>query len=229
MTLGGGTVQIDAAGTLDMNGYAVTVNTLTGSGTLATANVDDPEALTVNTDASGFVGMMARSGGGGGGGGANIAPGAVKLLFPAPAAFTDDVPDYVYQSNGLTWDYSGGDSTRPIVWDDYLLPESGTLPDYLKVTLNFAGIVSTPEYFSTAGFDAGDKVRVAAQVETSPLPTGSYQYTLSVQECYNSGSLGTTGMFSGAQTIVNRAKPSAAAGGSTISTSFSPAAAAPCW
>ena len=79
---------------------------------------------------------------------------------------------------------SQGDS-QPIIAMNYTFSSDETVPQCLEVSLSGFGS-SQPVYYSTAGYNPGDTVRLAIQTDAASLATGPYSYTLTVTEYRNS-------------------------------------------
>ncbi len=69
---------------------------------------------------------------------------------------------------------------HPIIAYEDFFPVGQTVPEKIKVELAFGGIAVPAVWYSTTGFVAGDTYRVAVMADAATLPTGTYDYTLTL-------------------------------------------------
>ncbi len=97
--------------------------------------------------------------------------------------------------------YLASGNPHPIVSYEGIFPIGQVLPNKIKAELTYGGIAATPVWFNTTGFAAGDRYRLAVQVDASTLPTGTHNYTLTLTE-YTGGS-STSRTLNGRHALVN--------------------------
>ena len=110
-------------------------------------------------------------------------------------------------------DYGGDSNPHPIVGMDYQFPSGEPIPDDVQFTLDFdpggADLGTTIDY-STAGFQPGNTVRMAQEIDAIGLASGHYTYMMAVTSYYSGGDREgdpvRTEWFSGDTEIVNRAQ-----------------------
>ena len=107
----------------------------------------------------------------------------------------------VYRSNSLT---------NPVIAVDTQLAPGVAVPTSISASLTFNGVAGTSYAYSTMGLVSGQAMRFALQANGSSLPTGIYDYTLTVTMTVSGTPFSQS--FSGKQAIVNRSASEYGAG-----------------
>ena len=128
--------------------------------------------------------------------GSLAASGALQLM----ETITPDQA-LIYRSNALT---------NPIIAVDTQLAPGVGVPSAISARLTFNGVAGTTYSDSTAGLAIEQAMRFALQADGSGLPTGVYNYTLTVTMTISGATVNQS--FSGRQAIVNRGSSEYGAG-----------------
>ncbi|MFN9435128.1 MAG: hypothetical protein ACK6DC_09360, partial [Planctomycetota bacterium] len=107
----------------------------------------------------------------------------------------------IYRSNALT---------NPIIAVDTQLAPGVAVPSAISARVTFNGVAGPSFAYSTTGLAMGQAMRFALQADGSGLPTGVYDYTLTVTMTISGGTFNQS--FSGRQAIVNRSASEYGAG-----------------
>ncbi len=103
--------------------------------------------------------------------------------------------------------YSSNENPHPIVQLDVHLPDSD-LPDHYAVTFDFGGIVRTLDVDVPATWTGGEVARLGLQADASTLPTGRYDYTVTLTPQHSDGqggfTAGTPMTHTGGHEVFNR-------------------------
>jgi RHS repeat-associated protein len=110
---------------------------------------------------------------------------------------------------GLT--FLGLHLPHPIIEQPDVLSPDVASATAITAQLTLGGIQGSPVYYSPSGYTAGQTVVFAAQVDASSLPTGVYNYTMTITEQYADGST-VVRSYTGQQNIENLDNSTAGAG-----------------
>jgi RHS repeat-associated protein len=113
------------------------------------------------------------------------------LTVPQPLTLGNQL---IYRSETMT--------PHPVVVLETLLPEAGSVPDSIDAQLTFNGVVEDVVSYDTTDLAAGDSLRIALQANALSVPTGRYDYAVTITSWF--GTTSVNRIYSGSKIIVNR-------------------------
>jgi hypothetical protein len=120
--------------------------------------------------------------------------GNVHFDFPTWAGYGRTV-----DGTALLPEWRSNDSARPIITANLALPDPK--PELIQAQITLGPIAESAVYFNTAGLAPFDQVRIAVQANATTLPTGHYDYTLTLTSQFTDGSTSVETITGGTEVV----------------------------